>query len=105
MSVATEIEQNVVLDQKILNTTVPPGKWNVIFVNDNQTPMDFVVEVLQIVFKHDQSTAQAITQRVHEEGRAVAGTYTYEIAEQKSSETTTLARANKFPLTLNLEPE
>lgn len=105
MSVTADIEQSVILDQKIVNTTTPPGKWKVIFINDNQTPMDFVIEVLQLVFKHNESTAQVITQKVHEEGQAVAGVYTYEIAEQKSTETQTLARANKYPLTLSLEQE
>ena len=105
MSVTADIEQSVILDQKIINTTTPPGKWKVVLINDNQTPMDFVIEVLQLIFKHNESTAQFITQKVHEEGQAVAGVYTYEIAEQKSTETQSLARANKYPLTLNLEQE
>jgi ATP-dependent Clp protease adaptor protein ClpS len=102
---SANIEQNIILDQKIVNTTTPPGKWKVVFINDNKTPMDFVIQVLQMIFKHNESTAQTIMHKVHEEGQAVAGVYTYEIAEQKSSETQSLARANKFPLTLNLEPE
>tara|TARA_Y100001970_G_C14040070_1_gene753225 strand:- start:282 stop:599 length:318 start_codon:yes stop_codon:yes gene_type:complete len=105
MTVATEIKEDIVLDQVIAKEPDAPGKWNVIFLNDNQTPMDFVVEVLQLIFKHAEPDAIKITQTVHEDGKAIAGTYNFEIAEQKTNETTQLARANKFPLTINIEPQ
>ena len=44
MTVATDITEDIVLDQVIAKEPDAPGKWNVIFINDNQTPMDFVVE-------------------------------------------------------------
>ena len=103
MTVVTEIEKNIVLDQVIQKHPDAPGKWHVIFNNDNQTPMDFVVLVLQTIFRHDESSAQNIMPKVHDEGKAVAGTYSFEIAEQKTNETTALARTNKFPLTITIE--
>ena len=105
MTVVTEIEKNVVLDTVLSQHPAAPGKWHVIFNNDNQTPMDFVVQVLQMVFRHDEASAQHIMHKVHEDGKAVAGTYSFEIAEQKTNETTALARANKFPLTITIEQQ
>lgn len=82
-----------------------PGMFKVVFNNDDKTPMEFVIEVLMIIFHHDRVTAEAITLDVHNKGKGVAGVYTYEIAEQKMTETTTAARHNHFPLTVNVEPE
>lgn len=80
-----------------------PGFYKVIFLNDNVTPMEFVVEILQKIFKHDLETSQKIMLTVHTEGSAVAGVYTYEIAEQKGVESTVLARNNGFPLQVKVE--
>lgn len=80
-----------------------PGKYNVIFLNDNQTPMEYVVQVLVVLFHHEPDEAKAITLEVHEKGRGVAGTYSYEVAEQKATETITDARRNQFPLDVVIE--
>lgn len=82
-----------------------PSMFKVIFNNDNKTPMDFVIEVLMIIFRHDQKSAEHITLEIHNKGKGVAGVYTYEIAEQKTVETTAAARQNGFPLTVSVEPE
>jgi ATP-dependent Clp protease adaptor protein ClpS len=82
-----------------------PGFYKVIFMNDDITPMEFVVEVLQRIFKHDLVESTNITMTVHHEGAAVVGVYSYEIAEQKSVETTILARNNNFPLQVKIEKE
>ena len=101
MTVATDTE--VKLDEKIEKVIHNPGKYHVIFLNDNQTPMEFVVEMLTQIFKHSQDTAQKITLDIHENGSGIAGTFTFEIAEQKANETVTLARGNGFPLNIKIE--
>lgn len=82
-----------------------PGKAKVVLLNDDHTPMEFVVALLISVFKHSQSSALELTMKIHQEGRAVAGTYTYEIAEQKAMDSNNLARANNFPLVTKVEGE
>ena len=82
-----------------------PGFYKVIFLNDQVTPMDFVIDVLQKIFKHDLETSQQIMLTVHNEGSAIAGVYSYEIAEQKGVETTVLARNNGFPLQVKVEKQ
>jgi len=101
MTTATDIK----LDEKIKQKVVEPKKWKVIFLNDDQTPMDFVVSVLTQVFKHSEDSARDITLQIHQQGSAVAGTYTFEIAEAKAVESTNLARASGFPLQIKLEEE
>lgn len=99
----TEIIEKIELDEKVNQTTDEPGKFNVIFLNDNQTPMDFVTEILIIIFKHSQKTAEKIMLEVHEKGSCIVGTYTYEIAEQKTTEATLCARQQGFPLGIQIE--
>ena len=62
------------------------------------------MKLLMDIFHHDESTAKGIAQLVHDEGRAIAGTYNFEIAEQKSLEAISQARADKHPLQVKLEP-
>jgi ATP-dependent Clp protease adaptor protein ClpS len=81
-----------------------PGLFKVIFVNDQTTPMDFVVQVLVEIFKHSRDKATMVMEQIHNEGSGVAGIYVYEIAEQKSVEATVLARENGYPLGIKIEP-
>ena len=81
----------------------PPSYYNVIFLNDNVTTMDFVIAILVSVFNYSDEDALLVTQKIHEEGSAVVATYPYEIAEQKALETTLLARNNNFPLVVKIE--
>lgn len=81
----------------------PPSYYNVIFLNDNVTTMDFVIAILVSVFNYGDEEALNVTQKIHEQGSAVVATYPYEIAEQKALETTLLARNNNFPLTVKIE--
>ena len=80
-----------------------PPKYNVIMLNDDSTPMDVVVNVLTSIFGHTTETAKEVMLEVHEKGRAVCGTYSYEVAEQKCVETITEARRNSYPLDVTLE--
>jgi ATP-dependent Clp protease adaptor protein ClpS len=81
----------------------PPSLFNVIYMNDNVTTMEFVVETLKNIFHHTEESAVAITVKIHEDGSCVVSTLPYEIAEQKGVEVTLLARNNGFPLNVKLE--
>ena len=85
-----------------LNIPEPP-MFKVIFVNDEITTMEFIIEVLKNIFHHDEDRAQVLTIKIHEEGSGVVAVYPFEIAEQKGIETTVLARNNGFPLQVKLE--
>ena len=97
---------DIVVKPKIqVKTNVqPPSLFNVIYLNDNVTTMEFVIESLVTVFNHSIDTAAEITQKIHEEGSSAVATLPYEMAEQKGVEVTQLARANGFPLVIKLEP-
>ena len=82
----------------------PPSLFNVIYLNDDTTTMEFVIESLKNIFHHTEESAMEITHRIHEEGSSVVSTLPYEIAEQKGVEATMLARTNGFPLNVKLEP-
>jgi len=86
-----------------LNLKEPP-MYKVIYINDNVTTMEFVIESLITVFNHSVDTATQLTQKIHEDGSSAVATLPYEMAEQKGVEVTHLARANGFPLVIKLEP-
>ena len=102
-STSTKTRQQIRIQPK--NDVKPPSLFNVIYMNDNTTTMEFVVETLKAIFDHTDESAFALTMKIHEDGSAVVGTYPYEIAEQKGVEATLLARNNGFPLAVKLEPE
>tara|TARA_B100001287_G_scaffold273715_1_gene277690 strand:+ start:14243 stop:14554 length:312 start_codon:yes stop_codon:yes gene_type:complete len=102
---STEFVEDVKIDEKISQKLEIPKNYKVIMLNDDTTPMEFVISILTLIFKHTEETAKKIMLTIHEEGSAVVGIYTYEIAEQKALEATTLSRDNGFPLQLRLEQE
>ena len=90
---------------KINEAIKEPPMYKVIYINDNQTTMEFVVESLMEYFDYSEETAVTITHDIHEEGSAVVAVLPYEIAEQKGIEVTVSARAQSFPLQIKLEPD
>ena len=82
-----------------------PPMYKVIYINDDVTTMEFVIETLVTIFNHSTETAHDITMKVHADGSAAVAVLPYEMAEQKGVEVTQLARNNGFPLTVKLEPE
>ena len=90
--------------QPKLNTPEPP-QFRVIYINDETTTQEFVVETLKVIFNYDDGAAFALTMKVHEEGSAVVAVLPYELAEQKGIEVTMLARNNNFPLQVKIEPD
>jgi len=81
----------------------PPSSFKVLFHNDDFTPMEFVVWVLQEIFHHDEATATAIMIDVHKKGIGVAGIYSFQIAEQRVTDTIAHAKEHEFPLMITLE--
>lgn len=80
-----------------------PSLYDVVMHNDDVTTMDFVVMVLQRVFRKTEADAEVIMLRIHNEGSAIVGTYFKDVAESKAQYTMTLARQNGFPLKLTVE--
>ena len=81
-----------------------PPMYNVVFHNDNFTPMDFVVVVLTTFFGHSTEAAAQIMIDVHKKGKGVAGTYTRDIAEAKIAQDIQNAQNNEHPLLIDIEP-
>lgn len=82
-----------------------PPMYNVILLNDDYTPMDFVVELLMQVFGHSESAAVELMSAVHEKGEAVVATYSYDIAESRVAHVNKIAQNNSFPLKATMRPE
>lgn len=82
-----------------------PGLYDVIFLNDSITTMEFVVRVLKQIFNKNQEQAEHITKQIHEKGQGVVGSYVHEVAEQKGIETTLLARQENFPLQVKVKKQ
>lgn len=82
-----------------------PSNYKVIMINDDITPMDFVVEILKRIFNHNSDNATALMMEIHESGAAVVGIYTHEIAETKVNETQFTSKLNNFPLVVKMEEE
>jgi ATP-dependent Clp protease adaptor protein ClpS len=82
-----------------------PRLYKVLLHNDNFTPMEFVVLVLQEVFAKTEADATTIMLYAHTHGFVVAGVYSFEIAETKVEQTMALADQNGFPLLCTMEPE
>jgi ATP-dependent Clp protease adaptor protein ClpS len=93
------------VNEKIKVDYKEPSRFKVVFLNDDHTPMEFVVMLLVKLFKHSEETAHALTMKIHEEGSGVVGVYSYEIAEEKAIETISVCRDNGFPLRIKLEEE
>jgi ATP-dependent Clp protease adaptor protein ClpS len=82
-----------------------PPLFKIIYLNDNKTSVDFVVESLIQHFEYTAETAVTITEDIHNSGSAVVAILPYEIAEQKGIEVTLSARSLNYPLQIKLEPE
>ena len=80
-----------------------PPLYSVVLLNDDYTPMEFVVDVLERFFRMDRETATRVMLEVHMKGKAVCGVFTYEIAETKVAQVVSYARDNQHPLMCTLE--
>lgn len=82
-----------------------PSMYKVIYLNDNETSMQFVIESLITFFEYSFDAAQDVTMEIHEHDSAVVAVLPYEIAEQKGVEVTVAARDLGFPLQVKVEAE
>ena len=80
-----------------------PKRFKVIILNDDYTPMEFVIEVLEIFFKKNREQATYIMLTVHTKGKGICGIYTRDIAETKSTKVNQYAREHEHPLLCQVE--
>jgi ATP-dependent Clp protease adaptor protein ClpS len=85
--------------------TRKPTMYKVLMLNDDYTPMEFVVHVLERFFQKSREQATQIMLHVHRRGVGVCGVYTYEVAETKVTQVMDLARQNQHPLQCTIEKE
>lgn len=85
--------------------TKKPDMYKVIMLNDDYTPMEFVTEILRRFFAKDPESAHDLMMKVHTQGSAVAGVFTYEVAETKVNQVMSLAKQRQHPLQLTIEKD
>lgn len=102
-----EIERgNAVIEETESKTRLErPPLYKVLLHNDDFTPMEFVVFILQTIFNHVENDAIRLMLDVHRKGIGLAGVFTYEVAEMKVDKVTSLAQANEFPLLCTMEED
>ena len=83
----------------------PPSMYKVVLLNDDYTPMEFVIDILISFFRHNEDQATQIMLAVHTQGKGVCGVYTKDIAETKAAQVNQYSRQNKHPLLCEVEPE
>tara|TARA_Y200000002_G_scaffold123636_1_gene101382 strand:+ start:74 stop:400 length:327 start_codon:yes stop_codon:yes gene_type:complete len=96
-----EFQKGLLLDTK--PKTKKPSMYNVLLMNDDYTPMEFVVMVLEKIFNKKQEEATQIMLHVHQKGIGICGTFTYEVAESKCKAVIDLAKKNEHPLQCTME--
>jgi len=90
---------------KTAQKTDTPPKYKVLLLNDDYTPMDFVLYVLQRFFRKTDAEANKVMLEAHQKGVSIAGIYNFEEAETKVQQVTHQAQKEGYPLRLKLEPE
>ena len=106
-----EIDQNTngdsgtVVVTETKTKTKKPSMYKVLLLNDDYTPMEFVVQILERIFHKSHEEATQIMLHVHQKGIGVCGVYTYEIAETKVNQVVDMARRNQHPLQCTMEKE
>ena len=80
-----------------------PPLYRVVLINDDYTPMEFVVEVLETVFGMERAKATRVMLEVHTKGKGICGVYSYEIAETKVAQVTSIAQQQQHPLMCTME--
>jgi len=91
-------DSQVVFEEEIKDELKEPAKYHVFLLNDDYTPMDFVVEVLRIFFQKNEEQATDIMLKVHHQGKGLCGTFTADIAETKVDHVVRFAFEHEHPL-------
>ncbi|STX50833.1 regulatory protein for ClpA substrate specificity [Legionella busanensis] len=92
-------------EAEVLPAVKVPKKYKVVLLNDDYTPMDFVVDVLKRFFRLNEELATQIMLQIHILGKGVCGIYTRDIAETKVAQVNDYARNHEHPLLCTMEPE
>ena len=95
-------EGTALLEREALDLR-PPPLYQVLLLNDDFTPMDFVVYILESIFRMDEDRATRVMMAVHTEGRGICGIYTRDIAASKVEQVVNLAREHQHPLVCVME--
>ena len=82
-----------------------PEKYDVVFLNDDVTPMEFVIYVLQSIFKKNYEDAKRIMLLIHNEGKGICGVFPLDIAETKANQVVEFARINQHPLECKVQKQ
>jgi ATP-dependent Clp protease adaptor protein ClpS len=98
-----ELEEEIISETR--DEIDEPSMYKVLLHNDDYTTMEFVVEILMLVFKKSPEEAVKIMLNVHQEGIGVCGVYPYEVSETKVKTVDALSRENGFPLKCTMEKE
>lgn len=99
---SVERDEGLLVDTGKVDVDRPP-MYQVVLLNDDYTPMDFVVMVLEVFFGMDRERATRIMLQVHTRGRGVCGVYTREVAETKVAQVNEFARSHQHPLLCTME--
>ena len=91
------------VEESVESELKQPSMYKVILNNDDYTPMDFVIEILQLFFRKDEAQATEIMLAIHHKGKGICGIYPFGIAETKVAQVTQFARQNEHPLLCSLE--
>lgn len=105
IQLTTTMTTDTIIKSQARTDIKQPPRYRVIYINDNVTTVDFVVESMVIIFHVDRLRAEELTKQIHDEGSAVVSVLPYEIAEQKGIEVSVLAKKHGFPLVIKLEPD
>ena len=100
-----EIVRHEISDTQFRTDIKVPRKYKVVLLNDDYTPMDFVVDVLKHFFHLNEEIAVQVMLQVHLQGKGVCGVFTRDIAETKIALVNEYARMNQHPLLSSMEPE
>ena len=98
-----EIEE--VADSEVKDDVREPPMYKVLLHNDDYTTMEFVVEILMLVFNKTPEEAVRIMLNIHHKGIGICGVYTFEVSETKVNTVHSIARENGFPLKCSMEKE
>ncbi len=99
----TGLDEGNLLLEKERAKVKPPKRYQVVLLNDDFTPMDFVIEVLMRFFKMSEEQATTVMWAVHNQGKGVCGVYSREVAEMKVLQVNRYAREHQYPLMCQME--
>lgn len=96
-------DDDTVLIERVKPKLKKPPLFKVVLINDDYTPMEFVVHILESIFNHNREQATQIMLHVHKLGKGICGVYTRDIAETKMVQVNNFSRENKHPLLCEIE--